>query len=224
MAQAQAKTYDLEKAARPALLLLGVLAFAEAATGVSYYIDYTYLADLPMDRAFPYDTQPEWTYTLSLAAGLIYLVVYVACLIASGIWIYRAAANAKALAPDEMTHRPGWAVGWYFIPFANLWMPFQIQKIVWRIAKGPTSSNAVPGFLFIWWFTWLFGYVASQISLRLFNASYDTYDFLNVVVLDIIIAIVGLVTIILFRRLIRSVTDGLTRRLGSGGGLAEVFA
>lgn len=54
-------------------------------------------------------------------------------------WIYRASFNARALGAQNMKFTPGWSVGYYFIPFLNLWRPYQAMKEIWKASKNPTS-------------------------------------------------------------------------------------
>jgi hypothetical protein len=43
------------------------------------------------------------------------------------LWLHRAVANARSLGVQtEAT--PGWSVGWWFIPFANVVKPYQILR------------------------------------------------------------------------------------------------
>src|SRR5690242_12224870 len=62
--------------------------------------------------------------------ALLFLLTLVATIILVGRWIYRASGNAHTLAND-LTITPGWAVGWFFIPFANLVRPFESMKETW---------------------------------------------------------------------------------------------
>lgn len=67
-------------------------------------------------------------------------------------WIPRVARNARALGAKGMRISPGWAVGWYFIPFANLFMPYRAMKEIWKASKVPTAWEAVPrGAILPWW-------------------------------------------------------------------------
>src|SRR5687768_18560933 len=66
------------------------------------------------------------TGPLVLMAGLIYLAftaVFVVSIITVALWIHRAHANLTEVGHDSLEFTPGWAVGWYFIPFANLVKP-----------------------------------------------------------------------------------------------------
>ncbi|WP_054619347.1 DUF4328 domain-containing protein [Neisseria sp. 83E34] len=78
-------------------------------------------------------------------------------------WLYRAAANARALGA-EMSIKPGWAVGSFFIPFLNLIMPYQATKEIWLHAAPGNKPSAV--LVNIWWITWLIGSIGERIIHR----------------------------------------------------------
>jgi hypothetical protein len=69
---------------------------------------------------------------------------------------FRLMKNAHALESDEQLISPGWAVGWYFIPFANLVMPARAVGQIWRTTfkhRGePEKGSAIIGW---WWASWL---------------------------------------------------------------------
>lgn len=44
------------------------------------------------------------------------------------IWEYRAFNNLSVLRARNLEFSPGWAVGWWFVPFANLVKPFQVVR------------------------------------------------------------------------------------------------
>ena len=46
-------------------------------------------------------------------------------------WIYRTNFNLRALSQERMSFTPGWSVGWYFVPIANLFKPYQAMKEIW---------------------------------------------------------------------------------------------
>ncbi len=77
------------------------------------------------------------------------------------IWTHRVAANVRALGASGLRHSPGWAVGWFFIPVANLFMPFSVFREIDR-ASQPTGyvdteawkRNAPGVVITFWWLTW----------------------------------------------------------------------
>ncbi len=72
-------------------------------------------------------------------------------------WIYVANRNSHAFGARDMQFTPGWAVGWYFIPIAALWKPYQAMKEIWQTSAGPSHwrETAVPALLPWWWTLWL---------------------------------------------------------------------
>jgi hypothetical protein len=78
-------------------------------------------------------------------------------------WIYRAHKNLRALGATDLKYSPGWAIGWFFIPFLNLVRPYQVVSEIWRASAGETrwSDGAAwtyaetPIFIAVWWGSWL---------------------------------------------------------------------
>lgn len=68
-------------------------------------------------------------------------------------WIYRANSNARALGARGMAFTPGGAVGWYFVPIANLWKPYQAMREIWKASAGPLGwqRRPVSALLPCWW-------------------------------------------------------------------------
>jgi hypothetical protein len=91
-----------------------------------------------------------------LGAGLAWL-----------LWQHRAHANLRALGARGLRFTPGWAVGWWFVPLANLFMPYLAVRELWRASvagarhEGRTSGLLVPA----WWGTWLGGNLLSVVGV-----------------------------------------------------------
>lgn len=68
-------------------------------------------------------------------------------------WIYRANSNARALGASEMAFTPGAAVGWYFVPIANFWKPYQAMREIWKASVSPAGweRQRVSALLPTWW-------------------------------------------------------------------------
>lgn len=68
--------------------------------------------------------------TVSRYQGFVYLptaIVFIA-------WFFRMRRNTGLLAPDRFRNGPGWAIGAWFIPLVNLWMPYRIALDMWGAA------------------------------------------------------------------------------------------
>jgi hypothetical protein len=90
-------------------------------------------------------------------------------------WVYLANANAHALGARAMRNTPGWSVGWFFVPIANLWKPYSVMKEIWKASENPRNPDGVtrPALLPWWWFLWLFGSFVGQGLFRLSLADND---------------------------------------------------
>ena len=103
--------------------------------------------------------------------ALLELLIYLATVIFFLVWLYRASENLRVFHPG---HRPnyssGWAVGSFFIPFANLVVPYRAVKEVWQKSGPPDEAlladPSPPGSFPTWWLFWLLASFASNISMR----------------------------------------------------------
>lgn len=98
-----------------------------------------------------------------LATGILFLV-----------WFCRAYRNLPALGARDLMATPGWAVGWFFVPIACLFRPFQVATEIWK-ASDPavpgtdkSSRDAMPtwSILGLWWFAWLISEVMDRVSMQ----------------------------------------------------------
>ena len=102
---------------------------------------------------------------VALIATLITAIIFL-------VWVYRAMARARELTP-ALTITPGWAVGWFFVPVASLWMPYGVMT---EIVEGsgvsaPAYAERTRTLIGWWWGAWiarsllsLFGAFASRAS------------------------------------------------------------
>lgn len=75
------------------------------------------------------------------------------------VWMWRASRNLKALGVERQLVSPNWAVAWWFVPFANLVMPYKTTQ---EISEGSKPSPDAPTpRLVIWWLL----YIASWLTI-----------------------------------------------------------
>lgn len=103
----------------------------------------------------------------------------VICALSFFIWLNRAYNNLPVIGARNLQHSPGWAVGWWFIPFANFVKPFQVVREIYAesapahrnengdVALTPASFEII-GF---WWAAFLLFGFALRISDRLADES-----------------------------------------------------
>lgn len=140
--------------------------------------------------------------------AILELLAYVVSGFLTLKWMYRTTLNAKALAPG-LERRPGWTIGWYFIPFANLVMPFRVMNEIWRISTDPARWRTLetPGILRLWWGLWLVAGFLGNISFRLQMRAATVQDLQVVGAVNIVSELVGIPLILVLIRIVRYVTD-----------------
>lgn len=139
-------------------LYLGVL-FVAAVAAAYTALDYSRL------EPGAYDPQQlRGSDLVTAVVGLIHLSGFVFLGVTFLRWIYRANQNLQAVWDQRMEFTPGWAVGWYFIPFANLFKPYQAMKEMWAVAhREPAQGNTL---LQSWWTLWLISNFIGHIVFR----------------------------------------------------------
>jgi hypothetical protein len=111
-----------------------------------------------------------WSAAISFIQTLIQLLTAVLFL----VWVYRISKNLKRLNSYSTRFSSGWAVAYYFIPFLNLYRPYQVMAEVNEMSssKYDPVNNVHPSNLFLglWWAFFLvfdvFGNIAGKLLLR----------------------------------------------------------
>ena len=81
------------------------------------------------------------------------------------IWQHGSTANLWARGYQGLKIRPGWAVGWWFVPFANLVMPMvAMLELDRRSTPDGTPRRASP-VLGWWWAAWLTSSIVPAIGI-----------------------------------------------------------
>jgi hypothetical protein len=117
-------------------------------------------------RALPTDLTP--IENLQGIAAIAFTAISLTLVVVIGRWIFRAAWNLRHLGAKRLDISPGMAVGWYFVPFANLVYPFKAMKEIWLASHDPARwREGSVGLLTLWWTLWLLSSVVGNIAFRL---------------------------------------------------------
>ncbi|MER5888299.1 DUF4328 domain-containing protein [Streptomyces sp. NPDC001941] len=104
-------------------------------------------------------------------AGNLQLLTIAATAVVFLIWFYRARCNAEVFAQDVCTRGRGWAIGAWFIPIGNLWLPAAVAREIWTASAqtAPDGSwrevSRRP--LNLWWGTWVGALVLARIGMTM---------------------------------------------------------
>src|SRR5260221_8716711 len=105
-------------------VLLGLFAAMAVAAIISSCMEIELLnrwGDLTQDEVDANDLREGIIALFNLVLFLFTVVIF-------GKWIVRANRNVRALGATDLLMTPGWVVGFFFIPIANLWKPYQAMK------------------------------------------------------------------------------------------------
>jgi hypothetical protein len=135
--------------------LVAVLQFAEGVASMPLVdlVSGAVSADVAESEA-ALSRHVEWVDALGDWASLGTLVAAVAFI----GWLARSVANVPALTGRRTSRGPRGAVGWWFVPIANLWVPYTIVRDVHRRLEERHGPLPLAGALRAWWILWLLPY------------------------------------------------------------------
>lgn len=88
------------------------------------------------------------------------------------VWKYRTNKNCHGFGTKGMRFTPGWAVGWHFVPFMNIFRPYQVMQEIWKVSTDPMTWQNQRGSTLVkwWWFSFLvsafFGKYSAKLSMK----------------------------------------------------------
>jgi Domain of unknown function (DUF4328) len=128
-------------------------------TAACLAIDLVWLARV--DAAASYETVLNVAEAMD-TLSVIQLVAFLAGAVAFIVWFHRAYGNLPTLGIVKPRHARGWAIGAWFVPFANLVVPKQIANDIWRAGdpeldpgEADWRKRRVAGALHLWWAAYL---------------------------------------------------------------------
>tara|TARA_B100001057_G_scaffold240019_1_gene240383 strand:+ start:301 stop:861 length:561 start_codon:yes stop_codon:yes gene_type:complete len=139
--------------------------------------------------------------------GVLYAIFLFSSFFLIARWFFVSSKINHLLGVEGLNISPGWSVGWYFIPFANLVMPYRSLKETFKASFNleEWQNNKVPYDFPIWWATFLIGNILSNASLRMDLALGETYTYqkLNQIsYIDIVTDVVLIVNAVFLLRIV----------------------
>jgi hypothetical protein len=112
-----------------------------------------------------------------------------------GTWIVRAHRNLPALGAERLDVTPGWALGWFFIPIANLWRPFSSMRTLWKASHdGPRwEFEDVPWWMAVWWVGWIVSGLLNRVVVGMTRPNMSVAELADVTVVNMVTSGVMLV-------------------------------
>jgi hypothetical protein len=107
------------------------------------------------------------------AAAALQLLALMATCVVFVVWFHRVRTNGEVFSPNGFDKGRGWAIGGWFIPIGNLWIPFRIARDTWVASSQATQDGGLrpahSGLVSYWWRAW----VPALLAGRLASGSYD---------------------------------------------------
>ncbi len=162
---------------------------------------------------------PEYGFTIGDiilgVGGLLLVIGFIGSIILFCVFSYRSAKNLKNWGVREYETAPGWAVGWYFIPIANLWKPYGVMDQIWSGSQALLQKTTLaPPILGVWWLCWIFTNIISNVSFRmsmragyLENYATDVPLYKTTLMLDSVSGVLGIIAALLVLKLLKTIAE-----------------
>ncbi|WUD76920.1 DUF4328 domain-containing protein [Streptomyces sp. NBC_00510] len=109
------------------------------------------------------------------SAAVLQLLALVATAVVFIVWFHRVRSNGEVFAPNGFEKGRGWAIGGWFIPIGNLWIPSKVARETWVASSQTTQDGrlrpADSGPVSYWWAAWIASSVLGRLSGGLFDES-----------------------------------------------------
>ncbi len=139
------------------IVLVSVLAVLAHAGRIGYIDEVDESGSIDPDRADAVDG------FVILTSVVLWLLLGAAIAAVFIVWQYRHAENARILGASGRLTSPGWAVGGWFIPAANVFLP---MRNLYTTARYSSPDQRAPGIVVVWAVTFGIAY-----ALRITSAS-----------------------------------------------------
>jgi hypothetical protein len=178
------------------------------------------------DPTAVYEFGESLTEALYVLVNLLRVVLIVMTAVVFLMWLHRAYRNLPALGARNLDTTPGWAVGYFFIPFANLVKPFQVVREVWRKSEATEDSSegfisyqtGTPALVGWWWAFWIIANIAGRVSSRVSGEAETVNAVLAAtwvgIVSDALIVIAAVLAIFVVKR-IDEMQEAKARQIGT---------
>ena len=194
-----------------AKVLLGFNILVSCLAALSYWMQISLLEQAKVGQA-----SEEALMMNDARVGLIALAE-LAILISTAVvflmWFHRVYRNLPALGAAGLRFTPGWVVGYWFIPFANLVRPVQAAGEMFRGSDPAlnetwgTAWQRRPGSVLVgsWWAIWLISNIYDNFSMRISLATESIESLISSSWLSIVGAALNILAALLAIAMITSI-------------------
>ena len=160
---------------------------------------------------------------VALGVAAVSILSFIATVVFFLIWLHRSYVNLAAIPGAEQPAAPGWAVGVWFVPIVNLFLPLKIVNDLYRASdpvnlggESVISYGGAPAAHGVWWGFWIVGNILGQISFRLMIDAETAEQVSIATIIDIFSSMCAVIAAYLIFKIVGEIT---TRQEEIGGTL-----
>lgn len=154
-------------------VLLSVAAAVNLFSAGANLFAWSLMKDLIADPGQVSDDSLDLSDVLTAFAGGFQLLVLLGTATVFIVWFHRVRVNGGIFRPDVFTQARGWAIGAWFIPIGNLFLPFRIARQIWaastRLGPDGSSHPASTGPLTAWWGVWVLAACTDRVFAQMYK-------------------------------------------------------
>lgn len=172
-----------------------------------YLIELSGLSPEAAAAAVDPNTEPTLGGWAVIFSAIAHFLVFAVSGFLTLKWMHRVNANAQTLA-EGISVSPGWNVGFFFIPIANLFKPYQGIRDAWKVSHRPLnwSDVEVPALLPTWWGLWLVTNILGNIAFRMSMKAESASETMASLGFDVASGVLGIPLGLLLIRIVRRLT------------------
>jgi hypothetical protein len=130
---------------------------------------------------------------MSIAIAL--LAAYGATAVTFLAWLRGTYVKTRAIAGRRLRHSSGWAIGSFFVPVANIVVPYQVMAEIWNVSIG-TGLGRSRLLIDLWWAAWL-AFLAASLATSFTSDRPTLAQLASLARLNLIADLLGIVAAIL---------------------------
>ncbi|MER5893631.1 DUF4328 domain-containing protein [Streptomyces sp. NPDC001876] len=207
--------------ARAVVVLLGIVIATDLLAVVAgLNVRSGYATALSGDRVYVSNDAQAYASLLYGFAGSLQTMAVLATAVVFVIWFRRVRRNAEVFDAGQQRMKPGWAIGAWFVPIGNLWLPRRIAAGIWAGSVGTDTDGSrrtvsqTP--LNLWWTAWILSAVFSRVADRLYVQAVMPQEIVDAVVALIASDLFDIVAAVLAILFVRKLTAMQGERVALG--------
>jgi len=161
-----------------------------------------YSNDLMMEEAEGHDSREG-------IIALFFMIVLIFCIVTFSRWTYKSCRISYLSGAKDLKFSPGWSVGWYFIPIASLWKPYQAFKQIYQVSIQITDwkNVPIPSNLRWWWGLFIVSGIINNILFRIY-LSFDIYsDYSSIFIIEIIVSALEAACCLIIIKIVKEISQ-----------------